>query len=166
MSNNVMRKFFDDTPPLEGLSAEVFRTNIEATEKFMLSLPGLQVEPVHRFAEGLYCRQLTMPANTVWMSRVHKHENYAFIMSGSCTVYSESGKETIHAPAMITTRVGTKRILLIHGEDCTWITVHALPPGMGPDSKVEEIEEYLACNTLEDFGKYLTAEQGKGGVTV
>jgi len=164
MSNNLMQQFLGDGPGDGPLSAEVFRSNIEATEKFMLALPGVQVVPVHRFAEGLYCRQLTMPANTIWMSRVHKHENYAFIMSGSCTVISENGRETFHAPMMLTTRVGTKRLLRIHDEDCTWITIHALPSDLDQGSSPEEIEEYLACNTLEEFDKYLIGKNETGGV--
>lgn len=148
----VMDRFFDDGTT--DIRVKNFRDNVEATEKFMFSLPQITAEPVHRFAEGLYCRQLTMPPDTIWMSKVHKHENYAFIMSGSCTVISEHGRETLFAPCMLTTRTGTKRLLLIH-EECTWITVHALPPDMDENSNIEDVEEHFACNTLADFENYM-----------
>lgn len=146
---NVMEQFFSDTLSVR---KQEFEGNITMAEQFMSELPQLHVEPIHRFAEGLYCRQLDMPKDTVWISRVHKHENYAFIMTGSCTVVSEHGKELIQAPFMMKTFTGTKRLLLIH-EDCTWFTVHAVPPGLGED--VEQVEEYLACNTLQEFQDYL-----------
>ena len=141
-----MERFLSDTPVI---------VRFMEIEKEMLESPlRIHVEPVHRFAEGLYCRQFTMPAGSVWMSRVHKHENYAFIMSGSCTVVSEAGRETLYAPFMTKTFRGTKRLLLIH-EECTWITVHALPPGMDDATPTEEIEEYFGCNTFEEYDKCL-----------
>lgn len=147
----VMEKFFDDTPDLR---VATFRANVETTEKFMFSLPQITAEPVHRFAPGLYCRQLTMPADTIWMSKTHKHEHFAFIMSGSCTVISEAGRETFFAPFMMKTQAGTKRLLLIH-EECTWITVHSVPQDMNNIETVEQIEEHLACNTLADFENFM-----------
>lgn len=153
--NGVMEKFFDDTPCIR---TENFRANIEATEKFMFSLPQITAEPVHRFAPGLYCRQLTMPADTIWMSKTHKFDHFAFIMSGSCTVVSEEGRETFYAPFMMKTKSGTKRLLLIH-EECTWITIHALPSGMTEESDIEDIEDYFTCTTLAEFDTFLT---GKG----
>lgn len=150
--NGVMEKFFDDGPV--DVRVANFRANVEATEQFMFSLPQITAEPVHRFAPGLYCRQLTMPADTIWMSKTHKHDHFAFIMSGSCTVVSENGRETFFAPFMMKTQAGTKRLLLIH-EECTWITVHAVPSEMNSAEDVEEIEEHLACNTLADFENYM-----------
>lgn len=148
----VMERFFDDGPT--DIRVKNFRQNVEATEQFMFSLPQITAEPVHRFAPGLYCRQLTMPADTIWMSKTHKMDHFAFIMSGSCTVVSENGRETLFAPFMMKTQAGTKRLLLIH-EECTWITVHAVPPEMNSAEDVEQIEEYLACNTLADFENYM-----------
>lgn len=150
--NGVMEKFFDDGPV--DVRVANFRANVEATEKFMFSLPQITAEPVHRFAPGLYCRQLTMPADTIWMSKTHKHEHFAFIMSGSCTVVSENGRETLFAPFMMKTQAGTKRLLLIH-EECTWITMHALPTGMDETTAIDQIEDHFVCNTLDDFDTYM-----------
>lgn len=152
----VMEQFFDDR--IEELNTHSFRANVERAEEFMFSLPQITAEPVHRFAPGLYCRQLTMPAATVWMSKTHKHDHFAFIMSGSCTVVSESGKETFYAPFMMKTQAGTKRLLVIH-EECTWITVHAVSPELNQVEDLEKIEEQLVCNTMADFENYLLNKQ-------
>lgn len=149
-----MKLFYEDDNSLLEFNRDTFRKGIEATEQLMKDLPQVITEPVHRFAEGLYCRQLTMPAGTAFISRVHKHENYAFIMRGSCTVISENGAETLYSPYMLKTNRGTKRLLVIH-EECTWITVHALPADLAESQDLDKIEEYFACDTLEEY------EQGR-----
>lgn len=151
-----IESFFTDSLP-----AADFRGKISATEKFMKALPQVHAEPVHRFAPGMYSRQLTMPADTIWMSKTHKHDHFAFIMSGCCTVVSPEGRETLYAPFFMKTKAGTKRLLLIH-EECTWITVHAVPPEMDSVDDLEKIEEQLVCGTLEDYDNYLSEKKIRG----
>lgn len=134
-----------------------FRSNIDATAEFMAQLPQVHSDPVHRFAEGLYCRELTMPADTVWLSRVHKHENFTFVMTGECSVVTEKGLVRIKAPYFQRTEAGTQRVLHIH-EESTWVTVHAMPDGMTEYTPIEEIEEYFACDNLDQYDKYLISE--------
>ena len=141
---------------MSDVQAVTFKSEMEKTEQFMKTLPQITVDPVHRFAEGLYCRELTMPKDTIWVSRVHKHENFAFILTGSCSVVSESGMELITAPRLIKTQAGTKRLLKIH-EESTWVTVHALPLDLGQN--IDEIEDYYACDTLEEYEQLLLRGQ-------
>lgn len=139
---------------------DMFQAGVEVAEDILLSVPEEQqihVEPEHRFAEGLYARTLTMPKDTVWASRVHLHENFAFILKGSCIVVSENGSELITAPYAMKTEKGTKRLLRII-EECTWVTVHAKPDELGED--IEQIEGYLAVDTLEEYN-LLVEEQKK-----
>jgi hypothetical protein len=141
------------------IQESTFRSEISKAEKLMLDSPDqIHVEPVHRFAEGLYCRELTMPKDTIWVSRVHKHENFAFVMTGSCSVVSEHGIELVTAPCMFKTMAGTKRLLKIH-EESTWVTVHALPAEMGQD--MDQLEDYFTCVTLEEYDQFLIEEQRK-----
>ncbi len=138
-----------------------FNDSITAAVEYMSTSPDqiqIHVEPVHRFAEGLYSREFTMPAGSNWVSRVHKHENFAFIIKGSCTVVSENGATYYEAPQLIKTLAGTQRFLKIH-EECTWVTVHAIPPEVGHD--IDQIEEYCACFTMAEYEQNLIAEQGK-----
>lgn len=148
--------------PVQDSKQIKFKTAVEDIEHVMLNAEQIHVEPEHRFAEGLYSRTLTMPKNTVWASRVHLHENFAFIMKGSCIVVSEDGPEEYHAPCVMKTKAGTKRILRILEEDCTWVTVHALPPELGED--IEKIEAFLAVNTLEEY-QALIEHKNKEGIS-
>lgn len=125
-----------------------FEEGVTKAENFLAQLPQVHAEPEHRFAEGLYCRTLTMPKDTIWVSRVHLHDNFAFIMQGSCIVVGENGPQTIVAPFCIKTVAGTKRMLRII-EDCTWVTVHAIPPELSGD--VDKVEAYLAVDTLQEY---------------
>lgn len=152
INNNPFIRFSLEKKELSKL--DLFQMAIHETEEFMLQQEQIHVAPVHRFAEGLYCRELTMPKDTVWVSRVHLHENFAFILTGSCTVVSELGTKTYYAPCALKTEAGTKRLLRMH-EDCTWVTVHAIPKEVGQD--IDRIEEFLAVDTLEEY----TLLQGK-----
>lgn len=139
-----------------------FKAAITATGMAMLQSPDrIHVDPVHRFAEGLYCRELTMPAGTRWISKVHKHENFAFIMEGACTVISDEGSQLFVAPCLIKTMAGTQRALQIHDQDCTWITVHAMPQGMDETTEIGQVEDFFACDTLEEYEQHLLTWQAK-----
>lgn len=119
----------------------------------------LDLPPVHRFCDGLYCRELFMPAGSIVVSRVHKHDNIAIISKGDVSVYTEHGLERITAPHCRVTGPGTKRLLYNH-EDTIWTTVHPLPEGMNQDTPIEEVEAFFACDTLEDYQQYLLAAHG------
>ena len=45
--------------------------------------PTVEIEPVHRFAPGLYVRELTVPAGCVIVGKVHKHESVNILVKGS-----------------------------------------------------------------------------------
>lgn len=138
-----------------------FKQGMEQAEGILLGVPEelqLNIPAEHRFAEGLYARTLTMPKDTVWASRVHLHENFAFVMTGSCVVVSENGATEYHAPCIMKTERGTKRLLRIL-EECTWVTVHAIPPELGED--IEKIEAFLAVDTLEEYEQLLLEERKK-----
>lgn len=140
-----------------------FKQLITATGRFMETLTHqVKAEPQHTCIEGLYRREFTMPKDTIWVSRVHKHDNFAFIISGECSVLCEDGAVRLKAPCVLTTLAGTQRMLQIH-ETCTWVTVHAIPPELAGD--VDAIEDYLACNTLEEYEQCLLQQAKKLEVT-
>lgn len=84
----------------------------------------LEIEPVHRFAKGLYAREITIPAGTLLTGKVHKEQHMNVISKGRITVLTENGLETISAPATIVSPPGTKRIGYAH-EETVWTTIHA-----------------------------------------
>lgn len=87
-------------------------------------LPQLEMPLVHRFTPGLYIRQITMPAGSVVISRVHKTTHPFVISKGRCSVWSEEhGVQELSAPHCGITTPATRRILVIH-EETVWTTFH------------------------------------------
>lgn len=123
-------------------------------------------EPVHcltthRFTDGMYIREIFMPAGSLITSKIHKTEHPYIVSYGKVAVSidSEDWNEII-APYTGITKPGTRRVLYII-EDCIWTTFHRID-GMkseynelgdeGKESIVKEIEEKL----LEPHVNYLT----------
>lgn len=79
---------------------------------------------VHKFADGMYIREIFMPAGQIIVSATHKQTHPYFIMSGEVSVATDEGVVKLKAPYTGITKAGTKRILYTH-EDTTWITVHS-----------------------------------------
>lgn len=77
----------------------------------------------HHFAPNVYARQMDAKAGTLVVSKMHATEHLNFLMKGSLTIMTEDGIQFLQAPAIITSKAGTKRIGYFH-EDTTWVTVH------------------------------------------
>ncbi len=88
-----------------------------------LHLDSKSIEPVHRFCNGVYTREVTFPAGSIIVGKRHAQEHLVTMTRGFCTCLTERGWEdmagcfSFHSPA------GEKRVLFIH-EDTTWITTH------------------------------------------
>lgn len=113
-----------------GVPAKIVkRERIVAFEEAISKMPGARKgdNPLcplsHSFGDGIYVRQIKMPAGMVIVSKIHKKEHPFFVMKGRCLVVTENGPEIIQAPYWGMTKAGTKRALLIL-EDTEWITCH------------------------------------------
>ena len=85
-----------------------------------------QVElPVtHYFSEGLYGRQLDIPAGMAFVGAEHRQDHLLVFLKGRLTVWSDAGKWEIVAPCVIQSKAGTQRVGIAH-EDSSMLTVHA-----------------------------------------
>ena len=78
----------------------------------------------HRFTDGLYVREIFMPAGSMITSKIHKTQHQYFILKGAVSVWIDEGKEIyLEAPYIGVTEPGTRRVLYIW-EDCIWATAH------------------------------------------
>jgi hypothetical protein len=117
-----------------------------------MSQPPVALELSHLFADGLYGRIITMPADTMVMTMVHKVENITTVVTGKCEVVNPDGtREIITAPAFFVTPARTQRAVYVV-EESTWITVHAC------DAKtVQDAENHIA--EYPDFFNDFVAQQ-------
>ena len=74
----------------------------------------------HHFCEGMYARELFIPAGTVVVGKMHAKENFFVLMSGEVTVLTPSGVKRVKAPFMVVTKPGDKRIAYAHEDSVTF----------------------------------------------
>ena len=125
------------------------RAQIVKLEDALRELEPVHIEPVHHYANGLYAREITIPAGTVLTGKVHKTEHLNIISAGRITVWTEQGMRTISAPFTMVSQPGTKRVGYAH-EDTVWTTIHAT---------TERDLEKLEAELIEP--EYLIAEDAK-----
>lgn len=103
------------------------RHAIAGLESALHEATALQVhlEPVHRFAQGLYSRELTLPAGTIAVGHRHAQEHICIVSAGECEVLSETGgARVVKAPATFIVPPETKNCVRAL-TDTVWTTVHA-----------------------------------------
>lgn len=120
---------------------------IDDLEASMMEFPDELIEGplVHRFTDGMYIREIFMPAGSLWTSKIHKTE-HPYVVSYGKVAVSVNADEwyEITAPYTGITKPGTRRILYIL-EDCIWTTFHRID-GMKSefnDLSEQEIEEIV-----------------------
>ena len=108
--------------PLDTLSHQ---QKMDIFEAEIAHLPQLQVPVIHRFTEGLYVREVHVPAGTVFTSRTHKTQHPFVISKGTCDIVDEKGNITrISAPHTGITEKGTRRVFAVY-EDLVLTTFHS-----------------------------------------
>ena len=123
-------------------------------------------EPVHcltthKFTDGMYIREIFMPAGSLITSKIHKTEHPYIVSYGKAAVSIDGDDwNEITAPYTGITIPGTRRVLYII-EDCIWTTFHRVD-GMKSeynnlnDEEKEKIVEKIEENILEPHLNYLT----------
>ena len=123
-------------------------------------------EPVHcltthMFTDGMYIREIFMPAGSLITSKVHKTE-HPYIVSYGKVAVSIDGDDwnEITAPYTGITKPGTRRVLYIL-EDCIWTTFHRVDDMKSEyndlnDDEKENIVKGIEEKILEPHINYLT----------
>ena len=154
------------TPIKRTTIAEIFASDIPIREKifqlesFLLQLPQADMPLIHRFADGLYSREIFIPRGTLLTGRIHKVEHFCIINKGDVSVLTEDGVKRFVAPSVFVSRAGIKRVIYAH-EDTTWMTIHACK-----ETDVEKIENLLTTNSYEEFEQLSSINQQNLGESV
>lgn len=99
------------------------RAHVEKLQAEMAKLPQVELPTQHFFADGMYCRYLPRPKDTLIVGKVHKKEHFYIVVHGSVLVTTDEGVKEIKAPSVIVSKPGTKRAVLAL-EDSVCLTVH------------------------------------------
>jgi quercetin dioxygenase-like cupin family protein len=100
----------------------------------------------HTFTDGVYVREMTIPAGHLVVGKIHKHNHLNFISKGRVTVITEKGGvEELVAPVTLISPAGVKRLLFTH-EDTVWTVVHVTT-----ETDVEKIEDLVIAKNYPEF---------------
>jgi quercetin dioxygenase-like cupin family protein len=106
----------------EALSANATFDELEAA---IAASPQIHLPVTHRFAPGLYLREITIPKDSLLTSMEHLTEHFFVILEGKIEVHDHATgtSEIISAGHIGRTMPGTRRAL--HAlEDTRWATMH------------------------------------------
>lgn len=112
-----MRALIERTNPV------LQRSKIRALQEVMRGMPQIKEELFHHFCDGLYGREMRVPAGTILVGKTHKKPCLNFIMQGIVEVRAPDGSYHIEAPHVFASPAGTKRAMVAI-TDLIWVTVH------------------------------------------
>jgi hypothetical protein len=108
----------------------------------------------HGFANGVYLREIFMPAGTYVIGKEHKTEHFNIILKGQAYVLMNDDVQLITAPCTFVSEAGTRKVLVVL-EDMIWQTTHVNPDNT---TDIEELEDKLASKEPVDLSLLLPPE--------
>lgn len=125
------------------------KQRIVVIENAMMQYERVDVPVKHSFADGLYMRQITIPAGTILTSKVHKHGQCDFMLTGDMSIVTDDGTiARVKAPFTSASGPGMKRLGYAY-EDTTWISVIATK-----ETDIETIETEHYASTYEEYERF------------
>lgn len=123
------------------------RESVLKLEAAMLAMPGASTsdgDVSHHFSDGLYARELRIPADTVLVGHIHLQGQINFLMKGTIRVTTDDGVKTLTAPQIVVTGPGTKRAGYAV-TDVIWVTVSATT-----ETDPEEVRKQIIATDFND----------------
>lgn len=99
---------------------------VRQLEDALRPLPQVECPVEHYFAPGLYTRKCSIPADSVVVGKMHRHQHPTFLMAGTVRINTDRGMETITGPHIWISQENAKRALYTL-TDCVFATVHLNP---------------------------------------
>lgn len=78
----------------------------------------------HHFAEGVYGRELRIPAGIAVIGKMHRYSTLNVLAAGQLAVTTPDGPQILEAPAIFVSPPGCKK-LGVALTDCVFLNVHA-----------------------------------------
>lgn len=100
-------------------------------------LPQVECPLRHYFAPGVYIREISMPARSVVIGKIHKTEHFNIIHRGQVSLISDDGTREVLGPSTFVSKAGVQKVLYIH-EETVWTTVHVTD-----ERDLDKLEELL-----------------------
>ena len=96
---------------LDSLPALSFPEKLAYLTHRFLTLEQTECPVTHTFKDGLYIREMTIPKDTLFIGRVHRHGHYCELVSGSVIHITEHERHELKAPFSMKTTPGYQMAL-------------------------------------------------------
>lgn len=144
MNNNILDKYPKNVA--EGIQ-EIADLLVEQGGSTPEALAKLGMK--HSFTDGIYAREMTIPAETMVVGKIHKHRHHNFLLKGEILVATaERGVEHLKAPLMIVSEPGTQRVGYALTET-VWTCIHK------NEDNIEDLELLEEINVVDTPQQYL-----------
>ncbi len=121
------------------------RDKIWFLEDEIKKLPQCDIGIMHYFADGVYAREMSAPANSVITGKIHKQSQINILSAGSMAVVVDGGVLEISAPYTLVAPAGSKRAFHCH-TDCVWTTILGTS-----ETDPDKIEGTLTTNNEQEY---------------
>ena len=128
------------------IQGPVTREQVMQLEEAIKTLPDqVDVEKLtsHYFADGVYLRELFIPAGVVVAGKIHRTKHLTIICKGTVQITTDRGVEEITGPAVFVTEAGAKKAAYAV-TDC-WI----MNPHPTTETDLVKIEEQFIAPSFE-----------------
>lgn len=127
---------------------------VDSLQTFMLAQEQAKCEVIHRFAPGIYVREVSMPAGTLAIGHYQKTEHLNIMLKGRATVLNDDGTTSELVAPMIFVGKPGRKVGYIH-EDMVWQNIYATT-----ETDVEVLEAAF-LDKSESFGAHLEHYKAK-----
>lgn len=104
------------------------------------SIPVVDEIPItHKFADGVYIRQMDMKKGQIVVGAVHKHLHAWFLMTGRVLINNNGEKIEHIAPCYTISKPGARRVIYAV-EDSIFVNVHKNPTNT---KDIKELEKQI-----------------------
>lgn len=128
--------------------SELFRCQIDTIERAMMdmeTIPISEMELRHYFANGMYAREMLIPAGVLITGKIKKHEHISIISYGEVYEATEHGSQHISAPHTFVSAPNTKRLVYAL-TDCVWTTIHRTD-----ETDLDKLEQDIIADDYLEF---------------
>lgn len=125
-------------------------------QQVLKNLPEAEIRLKEYFSDGLYAREITIPAGTLLTGKIHKYQNLNILSKGDMTVLTDDCMRRVKAPFTIVSAPGTKRLAYAHTE-CVWTTIHATE-----ETDPEKIEAHFVADSNAAYLEFVGEQKWLG----
>jgi hypothetical protein len=122
------------------------RARVNALEAAIREQPETaELDVHHHFSNGVYARELHIPAGCVLVGKIHKFENLNILSAGAMLLVGDNGPVRVEAPFTVVSPPGTKRAAFAL-TDCVWTTIHGTE-----ETDVGKIEQHFVAQDEQEY---------------